>query len=112
MWGALTGRLTSAAIAGLSSASTPSPKPANTHSRDRRQRFIVWLFPARAFRRFLSSSLQSCRFAALKKWNHRYPRRICRFVPSKPDQTVAQLIPFIANNSQLQQSSEELLANG
>jgi len=33
-------------------------------------------------------------------------------VPSKPDQTEARLIPFIANNSQLQQSSEELRANG
>src|SRR3981081_447889 len=57
----------SAAIAGVSSTSRPSPMPAHTHSQDMYQRFIVRLFPARAFRRSLSPPLQLYRRAATKE---------------------------------------------
>src|ERR1039457_4769956 len=71
----------SAAIAGPSNMSIPSPTPAMTRSQDRLQRFIVWVFPARAFQWSL------CDLAGtLPSKKRSRPFGIADYCDQKPDQ--------------------------
>jgi hypothetical protein len=90
--------------------------PANPPFQDRLQRFIGRILPARALRRSLSSSLQSCRRAAIKRnetTNHASSLDLpILAVKSQIEGRRNSFLSVIANHSQLQEGSRKMLWNG